>query len=214
MSHPIRVLLADDHPLICVGIRAVLAATPTIELVGETTDGCMTQQMCQELQPTVLLLALDLPGPPTMEIVAFVQTHCPATQVLVLRPDRDRANAQQLLSAGVAGCVLKTDVPTMLVSAIHAVAQGGTWFSQTALIELARGQGDKPSPAAPSTPTERERQVLRGVAHGWTNARIAQELGISERTVRQHLEKLFMRLEVDNRISAVIAAQQQGWLEL
>jgi len=207
MSHPIRVLLADDHPLICVGIRAVLAATPTIELVGETTDGCMTQQMCQELHPTVLLLALDLPGPPTMEIVAFVQTHCPATQVLVLSPDRDCA--QQLLAASVAGCVLKTEVPTMLVPAIHAVAQGGTWFSQSMLIELVRGQTEQ-TVAEPLT--AREQQILSLLARGWNNAQIAAELHLAEQTVRNHTRHLYAKLGVHSRAEAIVWAHDQGFV--
>jgi DNA-binding NarL/FixJ family response regulator len=209
MSHPIRVLLADDHPLICVGIRAVLAATPTIELVGETTDGCMTQQMCQELHPTVLLLALDLPGPPTMEIVAFVQTHCPATQVLLLSSQSSRTNAQQLLSAGVAGCVRKTDVPTMLVSAIHAVAQGGTWFSQSMLIELARGQTEQ-TVAEPLT--AREQQILSLLARGWNNAQIAAELHLDEQTVRNHIRHIYAKLGVRSRAEAIVWAHDQGFV--
>ncbi len=213
MSTPIRVLLADDHPLICTGIRTVLASTSTIALVGVAVDGQATQQRCLELQPDILLLDLGMPGPPAPATVAFVQDHCPHTHVLVLSAHSDYANAHQMLRTGVAGYVLKDEMPAVLIQAIHAVAQGDTWFSQAIMTHLVRGQRGEQVSAILNTPTERERQVLSGVAQGWTNARIAHELGISERTVRQHLEKVFARLEVDNRTAAVIAAQQQGWLE-
>lgn len=130
MSTPITVLLADDHPLICIGIRTVLASAPCIALVSEVTDGHAAQRLCQELQPDVLLLDCSLPGSAAAETVTFVQTHCPATRILVLSDHSDSANVQPLLSAGVAGCVLKTEVPAMLIQAIRVVTQGGTGLAR------------------------------------------------------------------------------------
>ncbi|HSR24644.1 MAG TPA: response regulator transcription factor, partial [Candidatus Eisenbacteria bacterium] len=110
-----------------------------------------------------------------------------------------------LIRAGAAGCIVKGEAPRHAVQAVRAIACGMTWFSQAAMAMLARSE--------PATSlTKREAEVLALVAEGWTNLRIARELGIGERTVRFHLENLFGRLRADNRLAAVLAAQRLGLL--
>ncbi|MFP4440342.1 MAG: response regulator [Chloroflexaceae bacterium] len=214
MRDPIHILLADPHPLIRIGLRTLLTPLPQIELIGVVADGYAAQRHCQEYRPDLLLLDPALPGPPDAEIMTVIQTDCPAIRVLILTTHADDTTVRSLLTAGVAGYLLKDEAPEVLVQAIERVAQGGTWFSQTIAARMVAWTTSPPAAVhGLERPTVRELQILRGVARGWTNACIAHELGVSERTVRQHLEKLFMRLEVSNRTEAVMVAQQRGLLE-
>src|ERR687885_2099883 len=187
MTRHIRVLLADDHPLIRAGIRTILTAEPDVRLVGEAIDGTDAQHLCRTLQPDVLLLDLNMPGPSPAETVAVLRTECPAVHVLVLTAHDDDAYVRALVAAGVDGYVLKDDATEAVVRAIHTVMQGDTWFSRLVMDKLVQvgTRGDVPSknPAL----TMREIQVLRLVVEGKTNQEIARALGISVKTVEKHL---------------------------
>ncbi len=112
MTEPIRVLLADDHPLIRAGLRATLEAVPDLAVVGEAADGDETRQRCLEVNADVLVLDLNMPGPRPTSTVSFVQERCPDTHVLVLTACDDGASVRGLLRAGVDGYVLKDEAPT------------------------------------------------------------------------------------------------------
>ena len=206
MTRHIRVLLADDHPLIRAGIRTILTAEPDVRLVGEATDGNEAQRLCRTLQPDVLLLDLNMPGPSPVETVAAVRRDCPAVHVLVLTAHDDDAYVRALVAAGVDGYVLKDDATEAVVRAIHTVMQGDTWFSRPVMDKLVQAEtrGDVPSknPAL----TMREMQVLRLVVEGKTNQEIARALGISVKTVEKHLGELFTKLGVASRVEAAVQA--------
>ena len=208
MSAPIRVLLADDHPLIRAGLRATLEAEPDLDVVGEAGDGEETQQRCRDLHADVLVLDLNMPGPRPTATVAFVQEHCPESHVLVLTAHDDDAYVRGLLAAGVDGYVLKDEAPDALVDAVRSVAHGGTWFSRTVVKALTQ-QERSPTSAVPAL-TDRERELLGLLAQGWDNVRIASELYLAEQTVRNYLSRLYGKLGVQTRGEAIIWVRDHG----
>jgi DNA-binding NarL/FixJ family response regulator len=205
MDAPLRVLVADEHPLIRAGLRAALSGAADIQVVGEAPDHGQAYLLSSRLLPDVLLIGVSVPGPPTLRVASRLRSSCPSVRVLVLA-DREPPDVGALIRAGAAGCLLKTEAARQVVDAVRALGHGVTWFRHSAMSRLgAPGAG---------TVTERAMQVLRLAAAGHTNARIARELGITERTVRFHMESLFRRLDVDNRMAAVVAARRLGLLSL
>jgi DNA-binding NarL/FixJ family response regulator len=207
MAESIRVLLADDHPLIRDGLRARLEAEADIVVVGEAVNGEEAQRQCRDLQPDVLVLDLNMPGPSPTETMAYVHERCPRVRVLVLTAFDDDAYVRGLIAAGVAGYVLKDEAPDALVDAVRSVAHGGAWFSRVVAARLAH------PPAAPAYGpafTDRERDLLRLLARGWDNARIAAELGLGEQTVRNYLSRLYGKLGVQTRAEAIVWMRDHG----
>ena len=202
LKTPIRVLLADDHPLVRAGLRATVALADDIALIGEATTGEEAQELCRELTPDILLLDLHMPGPPAVGTVAYLRGASPATRVLVLTAHDEDAYVRALLAAGVAGYVLKDEVPETLLHAIRGVAGGGVWFSQGIAAKLTNILGNHRDAARELT--ERERELLRALEQGWDNARIATALNLSEQTVRNYLSRLYAKLQVRSRAEAMV----------
>lgn len=205
MTKTIRVLLADDHSLLRIGIRTILAAEPDLIWVGEATCSNQVQSLCQELQPDVLLLDLNMPGFAPTETVIFLREYCPAMKILILTAYDDDVYVRNVVGNGVMGYVLKDEAPETVVQAIRAVAEGKTWFSQPIIEKLVRLKSSSP------TLTDREQQILRLIAQGRDNIRIAMELNLAEQTVRNYISHIYAKLEVNSRPKAVIWAREHGW---
>jgi len=154
----------------------------------------------------LLVLDLNMPGPPPTATMAFVQAHCPELRVLVLTAHGDDAYVRGMLAAGVAGYVLKDEAPDALVDAIRSVAHGGTWFSRSVVEVLM--QPDRPVTLGGLGLTHRERELLRLLARGWDNARISRELDLGEQTVRNYLSRLYGKLGVKTRAEAIVWAHK------
>lgn len=210
-SVPIRVLLADDHPFIRAGIQAELAEEADILVVGEAGSADEVMARCPNLWLDVLVLDLSMPGPPPRETVAFLKQHCPDLKILVLTAYQEEAYINGLVALGVKGYVLKDEATEALVDAIHAVYQGGTWFSQSVLEKIA---GCKAEGSREIALTTRELEILKLLRQGLTNKEIAYQLRIAERTVRYHVENLLEKLNARNRPEAVANAIQKGWLPM
>ncbi len=209
-TSPIRIVLADDHPLLRKGLCKTLAVESDIVLVGEASDGTQAQHLCRELQPTVLLLDLHMPGPTATETVVYVQRHCPATQILILTMMDDDTSVQEMLAAGVVGYLLKDETTDMVVQAIRTVAQGKSWFSPAIAKRVIRWKKGTSTHWKFLALTAREQEILGLIAQGWGNLHIANHLNLSEQTVRNYASRIYARLGVNSRAEAIMWAREHG----
>lgn len=210
MDDLIRVLLVDDHPPFRVGMRVLLEQNPAIQVAGEAGTGAEALAAAEQLQPHVLVLDCQLPDMDGPAVAAALQLREPSVRILALSAYDDLRYIRGLLAAGATGYLLKNEAVETIVVAVQAAAQGKAFFSAAVaaqLAQLARQEAGLPPPTA------REQQVLEQLALGKTNAEIARHLQIGERTVRFHVENLFGRLGVENRVEAVVKAIQVGWLD-
>jgi DNA-binding NarL/FixJ family response regulator len=213
----VRVLLVDDQELVRYGLRLVLEASAGLTVVGEAGDGLQAIGAAERLRPDVVLMDVRMPGMSGIDATRRITTLVPEARVLVLTTyDLDDA-AFGALDAGAAGFLLKDTRPDDLVAAIHAVASGDAVVSPrltAKLIEIAaphlgmRHRGDAAAALAELSPREREIFVLIG--RGETNGEIAAALHVSESTVKAHVGKVLQKLELRNRVQAVIRAYELG----
>ncbi len=204
-----RVVIADDHALIREGVRAALAHSQDITVVGEAATGGDAQRLCRQLQPDILLLDLSMPGPPARETLVSLRTSCPKTRVIILTAFADAPYVGAAIELGARGYVLKDDTVTAAAEAIHTVTAGGTWFSHALVPSLAQ------QPVRPSGQprlTGREQEVLGLLSTGLTNGEIAKALGITTRSVESHVRNLFDKLGAHSRTEAVHRARQRALL--
>jgi len=226
----VRVLIADDHPLVRCGIRETLRGTDDITLVGEASRGDEAQRLCRELLPDVLLLDLQMPGATAVETVTDVRAHCPQTQVIILTAYDDDVYVHRMFAEGIVGYVLKDEVTDGVLTAIRTVMQGGTWLSRRVLETLAMQQVPRetsavklcstgshhdasPIPLTIVSLTRQQRTILRLVEQTLTNGEIAEQLCISQKTVKKHMEDIRKRLGVHNREEAACVARERGELD-
>ncbi|WP_160317021.1 response regulator [Ardenticatena maritima] len=205
MTQRVRVLLADDHPLIRTGIRTALCAEPEIELVAEASNGDEAYALALQHRPDVLLLDLNMPGLSPLEIVARLRDEVPSLNVVVLTAFDDDVYVRSLLNAGVKGYILKDEALEAVVQAIHSVVVGGTWFSETIARRLF-SQSDCDAFASPAVLSEREKEILRYLLRGMSNQEIAKELGLAEQTVRNYISRIYNKLGVRSRTEAALWA--------
>jgi DNA-binding NarL/FixJ family response regulator len=205
----IRVILADDHPLVRAGIRTVLQKTDDIIVVAETGNGSEVVKLVEELTPDVLLLDMNMPGLSGVEVAMRLQEQGASVRVLALSAYDDEEYVRNLLVHGAAGYLTKEEADEKIVDAVRGVAQGEQgWFSRRAIAQLSALTKHESNPAKELS--NRERDVLRLVAAGKTNLEIGHNLGISEKTVEKHIGAVFNKLQVSSRVEAAVLAVQQG----
>jgi len=208
----IRVLIADDQPLVRTGLRMILSTEPDIEVVGESVDGASAIDMCARHHPDVVLMDVRMPGVDGIDATRAITAGEQAPRVLVLTTfDLDEI-VYDALRAGASGFLLKDAPEDRLVTAIRVVAEGGSLFAPSVTRRLIEEFATRaPRTEAPVTGlTEREREVLGLVARGLSNAEIARELVVSENTVKTHVARLLMKLAVRDRVQAVVLAYETG----
>ncbi|MBH8552316.1 response regulator transcription factor [Nostocaceae cyanobacterium CENA357] len=201
----IRVLLAEKNSLVGVGIRATLNLEEDLILVGETNDVSKLAKLNLKFQPDLLIIDLDLTNFILAKLIADLHELCSYSRVLTLASS-DKFDLSILKINGIKGCVFKSEEPQTLVSAIRAVAQGNTWYSQTIIEKLIQQQIGKQDENVEATLTEREQQVIGLIAQGWDNARISVELSLAQQTVRNYMSRIYTKLAVNSRSEAVIWA--------
>ncbi len=207
---PIRVLMADDHPVVRAGIVSMLSKEPDIRVIGETGDGEHVERLTVETAPDVLVLDVNMPGLDPIAATRNLTQQRPDLRILVLTAYDDEAYVAGLLSAGATGYVLKDEALDSLVAAIRTIAKGESWLSQRIAGRLAR-KAIAPVSAAEAEPlTPREREVLRLLALGLSNDEIAERLFITKRTVQNHVSNVYGKLDLDSRAEAVLYAIRQG----
>jgi two-component system, NarL family, response regulator YdfI len=218
MTQPLSLLIVDDHQLVRWGIRTFLATQPDISVLGEAASGEEALELAAELQPQVVLMDLRMPGMGGVEAIKQLRQRWPQMAAVVLTTYNEDNLMIQGLQAGACGYLLKDCSLETLVQAIRAAARGEMLVPPEVMARiLARAaQAVAPARAAPARSpldlTEREREVLAGVARGERSKEIARRLGISERTVGSYLNNVFSKLGVDSRASAVAVAMERGLL--
>ncbi|WP_020386010.1 response regulator [Kribbella catacumbae] len=207
----VRVLVVDDHPVVRSGLIGMLAVTDDIEVVGEAGDGEEALALVESTRPDVVLMDLRMPRRDGVSATEAIVSGYPATKVLVLTTYDTDADILHAVEAGAAGYLLKDTPHAELLDGIRAAARGETVLAPPVAARL---MSRLRTPAAPAAvqPSPRELEVLAAVARGLSNAEIGRELFIGEATVKTHLQRLFTKLDVDDRTHAVTVAIERGLL--
>jgi len=209
----VRVLIADDHPVFRFGLRTLLKADPTLEIVGEAMNGKEAIAQTSELSPDVILMDLNMPGMNGIEAIRRILTDHPEVHILVLTMFDDDDSVFAAMRAGARGYLLKGAEGGETFQAIHVVSTGEAIFSPAIAQRLMQyfGAARKAGPTQPFPDlTEREREVLALIAQGSTNQAIAEKLVISPKTVRNHISAIFSKLQVTSRLEAITRAKDAG----
>ena len=213
MESTIRVLIADDHALVREGLRAVLGSEPDMEVVGEAATGEEVVERAIEIRPDVILMDIQMPGLNGIEATRRILEVDPHVGVVVLTMFEDDDSVFSAMRAGARGYVLKGSPPSESIKVLRAVAGGEAHFGPEIAKRLMKFFS-APKPAAPSEAfpelTAREAEVLDLIAQGWKNAEIARRLYLSQKTVRNHVSNIFLKLQVADRAQAIVKAREAG----
>lgn len=204
----IRVLLADDHPALRVGLRVLLEQAPDVAVVGEAGDGREALEQIETLQPDVVVLDCQLPEIDGTEVAAEVRRRGLITRILALSAYKDEKYVRGMMRAGAVGYLLKEEAPRVIVAAVQAAARGESWFSPEVAAKVAAwARGERPE--RPDL-TDRELEVLRLVATGKANKEIAHALNVTERTIEFHVSNVLSKLGVASRVEAAVWLRDQA----
>jgi NarL family two-component system response regulator LiaR len=206
-SDPIRVLVVDDHTMVRTGLATFIQVSPDLELVGEARDGQDALELCERLEPDVILMDLVMPTMDGVTATRAIRERWPQTQVIALTSFQDKELVQDALRAGAIGYLLKDVSSDELAEAIRAAFIGRPTLAPEAaqaLIQATRSERERPEPGHDLT--AREREVLVLMVDGLNNPQIGDRLCISVTTVRSHVSHILSKLEVSNRAEAIALA--------
>ena len=214
-ERPIRVLLADDHPVVRKGLALCLAQTPQVAIVGEAANGQDALRKARELNPDLVLMDIDMPLLNGLTAADMLRKENPAIKVLILSMHSDSDYVLRILQSGARGYVLKQAPTEELIKAIQTIHAGDTYFSQdmarVALNQFVRGPGEG---AHPGQISAREREVLIAIAEGLSNKEIACRLGVGVRTVETHRERIMRKLNIHSIAGLTKFAVAKGLVPL
>lgn len=204
-------VIVDDHPLVRQGMRAVIDAQPDLRVVGEAADGAEAIRVCVEQRPDVVLMDLQMPELNGIEATRVLRTRCPSASVLVLTMYDDDSMVFEAVSSGASGYLLKGADGADVVTAIRAAAAGQAVFG-AALAQRMQSWFRQPMASKDPFPqlTDREREILDGVAAGHTNAEIGARLFLSPKTVANNISVILDKLQLAHRGEAIIRAREAG----
>jgi DNA-binding NarL/FixJ family response regulator len=212
----VRVLIAEDHHTVREGLKLILEAQPDIEVIGEAADGRAAIEEARKLNPDIVLMDVSMPRLNGLKATQELKTCCPNVRVLTLTRHKDDGYLQQLLHAGADGYVLKQSPPVELLHAIRAIAAGGRYLDPAVAGKVVGGYVAQTTPKGivpKGELSERERQVLRLIAWGYSNKEIASQLNLSVKTIEVHKANGMRKLGMSSRIDIVRYAILQGWLQ-
>ncbi len=202
-----KIVIADDHPLVRSGVKSTLSRSDEVQVVGEAQDGSETLKMVEQHKPDLLILDVEMPGMPADELTVAARNIVPGLKVLVLTAHEDEASIRRLMKVKISAYMLKDEAPENLLQAVRAISQGAAWFSQSVAHKL-MGLSD-PEDDLPSL-TPREKQILQQIALGHDNQTIANELSLAEQTVRNYASSIYEKIGVASRVEAVVWARDRG----
>ena len=213
MESVIRILIADDHAIVREGLRAVLGSEPDMEVVGEAVTGKEVVKRAAEIEPDLILMDIQMPDLNGIEATRRILAANPGIGVVVLTMFADDDSVFSAMRAGARGYVLKGAPPAEILKVLRAVAEGEAHFGP----EIARRLTNYFSAPRPPSPeetfselTSREREILDLIAQGHTNSRIARQLFVSPKTVRNHISHIFTKLQIADRTQAILRAREAG----
>src|SRR6266545_326884 len=208
----IRILLADDHRIVRSGIRQLLEGEGELQVVAEAGDGEEAQALIEKHKPDVAVLDIQMPKASGIEVTRWVRAHLPEVGVLILTAYNDDPYVMAVLQAGANGYVLKTAQADELIQAVRDVNEGKSALDPAVTHKLMSNLFRKPEKMTAEPLTDRELDVLRLAAKGFTNKAIGMQLNISDRTVQGHLAHIFAKMQANSRTEAVMRAVQLGWI--
>jgi len=208
----IRILLADDHHIVRAGIRQLLESAKDIQVIAEAGDGEEAQALIQQHKPDVAVLDIQMPKASGIEVTRWVRSHFPEVGVLILTAYDDEPYVMAVLQAGANGYVLKTAKTEELIQAVHDVYEGKSALDPAVTQKLMSNLFKRPEKTSIDPLTDRELDVLRLAAKGFTNKSIGVQLNISDRTVQGHLAHIFGKLQATSRTEAVMRGVSLGWI--
>ncbi len=216
MSKRIRIVIADDHPVVRTGLRLMLRMDEKFELVGEAVDGASAVRLVGELHPDVVLMDLRMPGMDGIAALKHIRREWPQIAVVILTTYNEDELMIHGLRAGAQGYLLKDADMELLLGAIERVARGEKLIQPEVMERVLLHAERAVTPSQQKRPvlTQRELDVLAGVARGERTKEIARRLGVSERTAWAYLTSIYNKLGVNSRASAVAVAMEQGLLPL
>jgi len=212
----LRIFLVDDHAAICEGLRLLINMQPGMEVIGQAGDGRTALQKIRESNPDMVLMDISLPELNGAQALTRLKQTNPDIRVLVLTRHNDQAYLQQMLEAGASGYVTKRAPPEELILAIRTIGTGGTYIERTMADHIVGSyiSAQKPDNLPLNAKlTEREKQVVRLIAWGYSNKEIAAQLHVSVKTVEYYKTRSMEKLNYVSRTDIVRYALQQGWLQ-
>lgn len=212
----LRVFLADDHMIVREGLKALVNAQPDMHVVGEADNGRAAWQLVRELRPDVVVMDVSMPEMSGAEATEQLRRECPRVKVLALTVYEDKSYLRQMLNAGASGYVLKRAVTEELVRAVRTVAAGGSYLDPTLAGQVVSAYFNQDLSGAKESGdmlSERESQVLRLIAWGYSNKEIGWKLSISVKTVDTYKLRLMEKLNLRSRTDIVRYALRQGFLQ-
>jgi DNA-binding NarL/FixJ family response regulator len=208
----IKIVLADDHHIVRAGIRQLLESAKDIQVIAEAGNGEEAQALIQQHKPDVAVLDIQMPKASGIEVTRWVRSHLPEVGVLILTAYDDEPYVMAVLQAGANGYVLKTAKTEELIQAVHDVYEGKSALGPTVTQKLMSNLFKRSEKTTVEPLTERELDVLRLAAKGFTNKSIGVQLNISDRTVQGHLAHIFAKLQANSRTEAVMRGVSLGWI--
>jgi len=216
MTNKLRILLAEDHETVREGIKLLINSQPDMEVIGEANNGSVAIKQVQALAPDLLVMDISMPELNGLKATKKLKHLHPKIKILMLTRHTDDGYLQQLIQAGASGYVLKQSAPTELINAIRTVAQGNSYLDPTLtkkVLSSYANRGLSLRRAEKAQITDREAEVLRQIAWGYSNKEIGVRMDISVKTVEAHKANAMRKMDIQNRIDIVRYAILQGWLQ-
>ena len=209
MHDQIRILIADDHPMFREGVVQSLASEKDFTIIGQASNGKNTIEMAKELLPDVLLLDITMPDQDGITITKKISATFPVIQIIMLTASENEDDLMKALKAGARGYVLKGISAKELIKVIRTIAAGGTYISpdMANMILFELSQPSQPDPL--SELSDREKEILKLVAKGYTNREIGAQIHLSEKTIKHYMTNILQKLHVRSRVEAALLVQKR-----